>query len=610
MRLRRSKLLLPLLLLGAVGIVTTAAVGSGSRHSGIVPAPAFSAGDLNAYPGADWLTSGGGLTDDRYSTLNQIKTSNIGSLKVAWQSHFGLTKAQDAKAFGEEASPVVYQGTVYIPDSYGDVYAFDGSTGQKLWKYTNPRTGPLPLLLTERGIGIGAGQVYLGTVNDRLVALNQSTGAVVWKDVVGSNKLGDTMTAAPLFYNGMVVVGMSGGDTGARGFVAAFNATNGHELWRWYVTPGPGQAEHGTWSGNEWKHSGSVWVYPSVDPQLGLLYAVTGNPVPWNGRGPGDDKWTDSIVALDVATGKFAWGFQTVHHDEWDYDVTNPPVLFDATYNGVLRHGIAVASKTGWVYILDRATGKPLLPIPEVKVPQFPKGSAQAKYANLSPTQPEPVGDALLNQCAKKSWWPGDAPDGKPYYAVGCIFTPYAPSPNGSFSAWSPGASSIDWPPSSYDPQTGDLYVCTNETHGMALGGLPKAQQKLVVGGLYLGVNLGASSKSKPQEAGRVIAVNLLTNRIRWKDVFKSACYSGNLTTSSGIDFVGQVTPRVLTALDVGSGKRLWSSTQMDASPMAPPITYEAGGKQYVLIIAGGGGAGAGIVGGKLGDSIYAFALS
>src|SRR5207249_4677482 len=134
-----------------------------------------------------------------------------------------------------------------------------------------------------------------------------------------SNKAGETITATPLYYNGMLILGLAGGDLGARGAVIALDAKSGKRLWRWYVSPGPGQSGHETWSGVEWKHSGSVWVYPSADPQLGLVYVVTGNPVPWNGRGPGANKWTDSIVALHVETGKFAWGFQTVHHDIWDY---------------------------------------------------------------------------------------------------------------------------------------------------------------------------------------------------------------------------------------------------------------------------------------------------
>jgi alcohol dehydrogenase (cytochrome c) len=604
---RKGKLLAPLLALAAVAIVVSTAAGSGSRRSAIALSPAFSTSDLAAYAGDDWLTSGGGLTDNRYSTLNEISTSNVGRLKVAWHGHFGLTKAESAKLFGEEATPVVYQGTVYVADGFGDVYAFDGATGQRLWKFTDPRTGPLPLLATQRGLAIGDGRVYIGTIFDKAIALDQATGREVWQAKLGSNRSGDTTTAAPLYYDGKVVFGVSGGDMGARGRVVALDAGTGRQIWRWNVTPGPGEPGHATWSGSEWKHSGSVWVYPSVDPAAGLFYVVTGNPVPWNGRGTGDDKWTDSIVALHIDTGKFAWGFQTVHHDIWDYDVTNPPVLFDATYNGVLRHAIAVASKPGWVYILDRTTGKPLLGIPEKRVPQFAKGSAAARYANLSPTQPEPVGDALLNHCPKKSWWSGSAPDGNPY-SVGCIFTPYAPSESGSFTAFSPGPASIDWPPSSYNPQTKYLYVCANETHGFALGAMPTNEQKLDVGKLYVGVNYGFS-KSKTAMPGRLIAVNMLTNRIAWKDVFPAACYSGSLTTESGLGFVGQINPRVLTAFDIGSGKKLWSSGSLDASVMAPPVTYTANGKQYVLVVAGGGGSGAGIGGTTLGDSVYAFAL-
>jgi alcohol dehydrogenase (cytochrome c) len=520
-----SKLLAPLLALAVVGIVVTTAAGSGARSSTIVPAPAFSSTDLNSYAGNDWLTSGGGLTDNRYSTLNQITTQNVGSLKVAWHSHFGLPKSESAKAFGEEATPVVYQGTVYVPDAFGDVFAFDGASGQELWKFADPRTGPLPLLATQRGLAIGDGRIYIGTIFDKAFGIDQTTGKTVWETTLGATSEGDTTTAAPLYYDGMVIFGVSGGDIGARGRVVALDASTGHKLWTWDVTPGPGQPGHDTWSGNEWLHSGSVWVYPSVDPQTGLLYVVTGNPVPWNGRGAGEDKWTDSIVALHVANGKFAWGFQTVHHDTWDYDVTNPPVLFDATYKGVVRHAIAVASKTGWVYILDRETGTPLIGIPEVKVPTFPAGSSEEKYANPSPTQPEPIGDALLNQCAKKSWWSGMAPDGNPY-KVGCIFTPYAPTPKGSFTAFSPGASSIDWPPSSYDPGTKNLYVCANETHGMAIGAIPVSEQKLDVGKLYVGVNF-ANSKTKAADPGRLIAVDMQTNRIKWKDVFPAACYSG-----------------------------------------------------------------------------------
>jgi len=606
MRLRRAKFLVPVILALAVGTAVTVASASREHATAITPAPAFSAAELAGTAGSNWLTVGGSTNGTRFSTLNQIKTSNINSLKVAWQAHFGLSKAKQAQTFGQEATPVVYNGIAFVPDAFGDVVAIDGATGEQQWKFTNRIVGKPPLLTTQRGIAIGEGRVYVATPNDKVIAIDQATGRPVWSSQVGQAKAGESMTAAPLYFNGMVVVGMSGGDTGARGFVQAMNAKTGRTLWKWWVTPSPGQPGSSTWTNNEWKHSGSVWVFPTIDANLGLLYVVTGNPVPWNGRAVGANKWTDSIVALHIRSGKFAWGFQTVHHDIWDYDVTNPPVIFDDVYRGVMRHGIAVASKTGWVYILDRATGKPLVPIVEKKVPGYPAGSDAAKYANLSPTQPYPQGDSILNQCPRHAAWATNAPDGKPY-RVGCIFTPYSVSDAGSFTAFSPGPASIDWPPPSYNPQTHLMYVCSNETTGFAIGAQPKAEQKLTVGGLYVGVNF-AFSKVKAKVPGRVTALDLRTNRIVWRDVFPSACYSGILTTSSGLLFMGQVAPRVLTAIDVGSGKKLWHSKPLAAAPMAPPITYMANGKQYIMIVAGGGGGGAGISG-KLGDSIYAFAL-
>lgn len=607
---RKRKALVALPVFAAAGVLAAAAVGSSSHQSGITPAPAFSAAQLNAYAGDNWLTIGGGLTDNRYSTLNQITTKNVGSMKTTWHSQFGLSSGEEAKAFGEEAAPVEYNGTLFVPDAFGDVFAYDAATGESLWTHKNTRSGPLPGITTQRGIGVGDGNLYVGTASDTAVGLNQTTGKVAWTSHIANAKTGDAITAAPLYYNGMVIYGISGGDLGARGRVVALNAKTGKTEWTWNVTPGPGQPEHNTWSGNEWKHSGSVWVYPSIDPKRGLIYVDTGNPVPWNGRGPGSNKWTDSIVALHVNTGKVKWGYQTVHHDIWDFDVTNPPVIFNAKFHGKMEPGIAVASKPGWVYILNRATGKPLLPIPEVKVPQFPKGSAAAKYSNLSPTQPEPKGSALLVQCTKKSWWPSKAPDGKPF-KLGCIFQPYAPNAGakgGNFFADNPGPASIDWPPSSFNPSTNYLYVCTNETFGTAYGALPKGQQNLVAGKLYVGVNF-AFAKGKPKQAGRMIAVNVKTNRIVWKDAFKSACYSGSAQTAGGVGFMAQVDPRKVVAFDSKTGKILWKSSSLNASAMAPPIVYSVNGKEYVAIVAGGGGAGAGISGGKLGDSVYAFAL-
>jgi quinohemoprotein ethanol dehydrogenase len=583
-----------------------------SKGTAITPAPAFSAFEQNAYGGDDWLTASGGLTDSRYSSLQQINTSNVANLKVAWQTHLGIP-TKKAAALTEEATAVAYKGVLYVPDGKSAVYAIDGATGQVIWKYEPELKIPA---LANRGVGIGDGRVYLGRGDAVLVALDQTTGKELWKTQLGISNAGYSFTAAPVYYNGMVLEGMSGGDGGARSFAVALDAKTGNELWRWYVAAGPGEVGSGTWSGNEWQHGGAIWIYPSIDTQLGLLYLVTGNPVPWNGRGPGDNLWTDSIVALHVDSGQFAWGFQTVHHDIWDYDVTNAPILFTGTYGGITKYGIAVASKTGWVYILDRTDGSPLLGIPEKKVPQFPKGSAAAKYANLAPTQPFPNGQPFASQCSTRKEWPKPAPDGKPY-KIGCIFTPYAVTKHGSFVAWKP-ASAVDWPPSAYNPQTNFLYVCSTQGPGAGLGAIPKSQQLLFPGGNWIGANFGGGSVLAA--TGRVVAMDLSTNRIAWNGPdWPSPCYSGILTTAGGLVFAGQsetkkgkgllgptnASPAALTALDAKTGKALWSSPHLDAGANAPSVTYTANGKQYVAILVGGNW----LFGSKTGDSIYAFTL-
>ncbi len=601
-------------------VLTTggAASGAANRTAAITPAPAFTADQLNTPAGNDWLVNGGSLGDDRYSTLNQINTSNVSQLQQAWHINLGIPAASQAK-ISEEAGAIEYGGVVYITDGLSDVYALDATTGQTLWTYKPVFTGAITFgLFVNRGVAIGDGKVFEALLDGTVVALDQTTGQPVWRTEEARPTEGYSFTSAPVYYNGNLIVGVSGGDAGARGFAVSLNATTGLENWRWYVAPSPGEIGSGTWYGNEWEHGGAIWIYPSIDTTTGLVYIVTGNPVPWNGRGPGDDRWTDSIVALHLENGQFAWGFQTVHHDIWDYDVTNPPLLFDATVNGVLRHGVAVASKTGWVYILDRETGQPLLGIPEKKVAQLT--GPGAKYANLSPTQPFPVGQPFVNQCTSKKLWPSNAPDGKPY-RVGCIFDPYAPTAQGSFVAEAPSATGgVDWPPSSYNPTTQDAYICATDGAGNALGAIPKSEQKLVQGSSYFGINFGAGS---PVEAnfGRVVAMNVTTNTIAWSDKWPEPCYSGTMTTAGGLVFAGQsqISPKKaghgqpamaastgqLTAFNASNGQVLWNSPPTGSGANAPSMTYMVNGKQYVLILAGGNN----LAGSKPGDSVYAYAL-
>jgi PQQ-dependent dehydrogenase (methanol/ethanol family) len=587
--LRLFRMLVPVALVA----LALAMVGTAGASSAIAPAPAFTPQLLSLNSGDDWLTVGGGLSDQRHSTLTQINASNISGLKLAWTGTFGLPTA--AAAVPEEGAAIAYQGTLYMPNGLNAVQAIDGTTGKALWNYTPVNDNPA-LLPANRGLAIGDGKVFEGQNDGNIVALDQQTGQPVWKTKVGDPTDGIQFTSAPVYYQGMVIEGASGGDWGGRSFALALDAKTGAELWRWYVAPSPGSLGSGSWGINEWQRGGgAIWIYPSIDITTGLLYLVTGNPVPWNGRGPGSNLWSDSIVALHVQTGQFAWGFQTVHHDIWDYDVTNPPTLFDLTYgtNASPTPAMGVASKTGWVYLLNRVTGKPILGIAEKKVPQL-KGAA-AKYANLSKTQPYPVGDAFTSQCSTRKQWSGKAPDGKPYI-VGCIFTPYAyVKGQSSFLASTPAAEGgVDWQPSAYDPATHYQYLCSITGAGGAIGAIPNAEKTIVPGQLSLGVNFGAPSTTPDQM--QLIAMDMLTNKVAWKvtqppstnkKVPSTRC-SGVLSTP-GLVFAGQENTKQLGAYDPATGKNLWLSSPLQTATGGPPVTYTANGKQYIVVLGNAG---------------------
>ena len=247
---------------------------------------------------------------------------------------------------------------------------------------------------TSRGVAIGDGKVYAGQLDGKLVALDQVTGEVVWSIQAERWQEGFTITTAPLYYDGLVITGFAGAEFGVRGRVKAYDADDGSLVWTFYTIPGPGELGHDTWpQDNEvWRSGGAtVWQTPALDPDLGLVYFSTGNAGPdFNGAvRPGDNLFSASIVAVDVRTGKYRWHFQQVHHDLWDYDSPNPVVLFDVEIDGVKRKGLAQAGKTGWVYILDRTTGEPLIGIEERAVPQEPRQATAA-------TQPFPLGDAFV----------------------------------------------------------------------------------------------------------------------------------------------------------------------------------------------------------------------
>jgi alcohol dehydrogenase (cytochrome c) len=425
----------------------------------------------------------------------------------------------------------------------------------------------------------------MGRLDADLVAIDQRTGKEIWRTQVADPNERYSITSAPRYYDGLVITGTSGGVMGTRGRVSAYDARDGKLVWRFYTVPGPGEPFHDTWpqDSDVWQYGGAaVWQTPAVDPELELVYFSTSNPGPvQNGAvRRGDNLFSASIVAIDAKTGEHRWHFQQVHHDLWDYDASNPVILFDAEIEGSLRRGLAQAGKTGWVYILDRVTGEPLIGIEERPVPQEPRQFT-------SPTQPYPLGDAIVPQSIDVQ------PEGFELVNSGSIFTPYFDKP----VLWKPLAG-INHPPSSYDPRTHLLYICASDSSWGATGGDPDFD--IVPTGPYAG---GLVYPSSIGRRGIFAALDVTTNRIAWRQQWPEQCYSGSLTTAGGLVFVGRNDGR-LTALNSANGDKLWEF-QTDGGVNAPPIAFERDGKQYVVAYAGG----TSLAPSKRSDGVWLFAL-
>jgi alcohol dehydrogenase (cytochrome c) len=542
-----------------------------------------------ALPRTDWLKNGGNLFNQNYSPLTRINRDTVATLKGVWRTH--VNGSGVGMKYSGEAQPVVHEGTIYIPTGADDVFALSVKTGRILWNYKAGLPDAIPTVCcgwTSRGVAIGDGRVYVGQLDGRLVALDQRTGDVAWSIQAERWQNGYTITAAPLYYDGKVIVGFAGGENGTRGRVKAFDAKDGRLIWTFYTVPGPGEFGHETWPQNNeaWLHGGgTVWQTPAVDPELGLIIFTTGNPGPdFNGKiRAGDNLFTTSMVAIDAATGKYRWHFQQIHHDLWDYDGPSPVVLFDVMINGRLRKAAAEPNKAGWVYIVDRTNGTPLIGIDEKPVPQEPRQAT-------SKTQPIPRGDAFVPQSVDI------APEDYPLVNQGRIFTPF----------WKeaivakPGArGGANWPPSSYDPATNILYVCATDAANLFRGG-EDDQQITPEGQRYLGSAFGGAPLPA---AGIFAALDMKTNKLVWQQRWKDSCYSGSVTTAGGLVFTGRNDGR-LTALSSSNGKRLWEF-QTGAGMNSPVSIFEYEGDEYVVAYS----AGSLFAGTTKGDSVWLFSL-
>jgi alcohol dehydrogenase (cytochrome c) len=540
-------------------------------------------------PSSAWTKVGGNLFSQNYSPLTQINRQNVANLKAVWRAR--LDGSGVGAKYSGEAQPVVYQGVVYIVTGADDVFAISVTTGEVIWKRHADLDQAITTVCcgwTSRGLALGEGKVFVGQLDGRLVALDQKSGETAWSIQAERWQEGYTITAAPLYYDGMIIVGFAGGENGTRGRVKAYDSKDGHLIWTFYTIPGPGEPGHETWpqDNDAWKHGGAtVWQTPAVDPDLGLIYFTTGNPGPdFNGRiRPGNNLYSVSMLAVEAKTGKYRWHYQQVHHDIWDYDSPNPVILFDVTINGRVRKAAAEASKTGWVYILDRITGKPLIGIDEKPVAQDPRQLT-------SPTQPFPRGDAFVPHEMEI------APEDFPLVNQGRIFTPFwtdgvvaKPSPRGG----------ANWPPSSYDPSTNYFYVCGSDSANIFKGG-DENQAMPREGERFLG---GAFGGSPLPGTGIFAALDMKTNRLVWRQSWKDSCYSGSVATAGGLVFVGRNDGR-LTAMDSSNGKRLWEF-QTGAGVNAPASVFEYEGNQYVVAYSAGNQFG----GSPRGDSLWLFSL-
>jgi alcohol dehydrogenase (cytochrome c) len=568
----------------------SALLASSTFAQEIEPSPPFTVAELTTHPRTGWITNGGNVFNQRYSPLDQIDIENVARLKAQWRTH--LNGSGVGPQYSGQAQSLVYAGVLYIITGANDVFAIDVDSGEILWEYNanlDPENVNVCCGWTNRGVAMGDGRIYFGRLDARLVALDQTTGQVVWDIQAENPHEGFAITSPPLYYEGMLISGFSGSNRGIRGRLKAYDAATGELIWTFFTIPGPGEFGHETWGGDNdvWRYGGaSVWQTPAADPELGLLYFSTGNAYPmFNGAlRPGDNLFTASIVAIDAATGEYRWHFQTTHHDIWDYDGPNPVILFDAEIDGRARRGIAQIPKSGYLYLLDRTNGEPLFPIQEVPVPQEP-GRA------TSPTQPIPAGEPILPHRIDIT------PEGWMLVNEGRTFTPL---PMEGHVLYRPLAH-VNWPPSAYDPQTHLMYICATDRIGVLQATDEDSSPAYVP---YVATD--TFSRTAVPGRGILTAVDLTTRSVAWQRQWVDRCFSGSVVTAGGLVFIGRIDGR-LTALDKLTGNQLWQfDTGTGAGIHGAPTIFEHEGVQYVAAFAGGSI----YADGASGDSVWLFSLN
>ncbi len=585
----------------------------------------------------DWPMYNYDLAGTRHSPLTQINTSNVGALAPAWSYKLGRDRTAGTISGGSEYTPIVVAGVMYVAAS-DRVVALEPDTGAEIWRHTLTNGAP-----SRRGVTYWPGSAdaparIFVTSERRLIALNARTGepAAAFGNG-GEIDMVAPYNSAPTLYKNLLIVGTNGSPGGVR----AFDARNGAKIWDFHSVPAAGEAAAGTWKNDSWKDRPNTysWAFSqTLDAVRGIVYVAVEAPGPsdyWGADRPGDNLYGNSLLALDAATGKLQWHFQTVHHDLWDYDLPSPPSLLDVRIGGQVVPILAQTSKTGYMYVLNRVTGKPVFGIEERRV-----GRSDVPNEQSSPTQPIPVKPPPLARVGFKADDIVRATDTTAEHAAFCgalmersggfdndgPFTPYVfrdAGASGRSTILFPGSiGGANWGGTAADPGLGYVFVNTNDEASIGwverspAGARVPFRRNSIVGptsrfqwaegdprtGNIMGGERGWLCQRPPW--GNLVAVNVRTGDIAWKvplgvtdELPEGKKNTGRLnlggpiTTASGLVFIGATNDKRFRAFDAKSGRELWT-TRLAMSAHAVPMTYLGrNGKQYVAITASGASA-------------------
>jgi alcohol dehydrogenase (cytochrome c) len=497
----------------------------------------------------NWLMIRGTYDGWGFSPLKEITTETVARLKPVWMTATGEVATH-------QAAPIVNNGVMFVTTPNNQIIAFEASTGDVLWKYRRPRpAGANVPHNTNRGVALYGDRVYYAAGEAVLVALDAKTGREIWTAKLAEIGTGYYANLAPLVAGGKVMVGTSGGDFGIRGFVAAFDLNTGKELWRTFIIPAPGEPGSETWpKGDQWKTGGgSVWVTGNYDPETNTAYWGTGNGGPWMGdQRPGDNLYTASTVALDVGNGRIKGYFQYTPNESWDWDEASPPILVDYQRNGRTIKGLVNLARNGYLYFLERTSGR----FGFIEGKPFVR---QTVFRSLDP----------------KTGYPDVDPAAKPG--------------TGKTGNFCPGAhGGKNWPPIAFNPGTRMIYVPANNNICGSMAGTPVTY---TAGKAFTGAQGGGASVAPGADHfGEVQAWNVDTGKQVWMHPYpKSPNWGAMLTTAGGLVFTGGTADKKIHAFDAATGKLLWEFTT-GSGITAPPTTFVVDGKQYLAVHSGWGG--------------------